>query len=400
MKNIIIYILSRKRIKDTISICAIVLGCIIIFSHCQSKATNLQSFEESNKLSITPINYKAVVYVPNSYIIDNLKKLLFSKPNQIYDTAQYEFYSLRSGRTRANNKEFILKLLKRPEISFLNENSEKSLNKMSKKSLIDWQKEIYAPENFIEKIITISKDKSSIAVKYKGISNDDETIFGDKYLPMEVSLQDSTYNILQTDLKSLNFYKSGIVVNFSQNSQSYIDELVNFLETKYELQNSGVSVIYPYSFLSQATKDFKIHFDTENPYLKGIYINKISIKNGKEGQINASFEIDNNNRALFPRSIQGTCIMTKENNIVQSMDNFNYKRENLSVTDIQIMNMLINVCQDSVAPKLINKSLVPTISGALMSVRFGEKEYATTIHSSNMRYYNNSVIYKINLNNE
>jgi hypothetical protein len=371
-----------------------VLFIVFSVSSCRNEAKQADNQNVHLKINqLVPKNNQAVFFVPNSYLEQLLTELIQSKTTELYDPRHFQIESLVHQKSSSTQKVFKLNLVKTQSFRL----SARQKLKRNRDLAIT---AIYAPENMKETQISISKNKEQISITAIEQEGKQILLYQQDLQGLSVLLTDTHFSIAQNDLKSVSFHNNGLIANFSDRSPSFFNEIASHLATDFRYQNAGISVILPFTFISDVTKEAKIYFETNNRYIKGTHLSDMSIKNGPNNTIDATFELNNDDSPFFHEAIRGKCVLEAKRNKVLSMGNFTYSADNLSSTEREQMNLLVKVCRDSIAAHLVNKSLAPTFNKALINFSVNEKQMSKKVHSSTISYFKNQMIYRIDLRNE
>lgn len=342
---------------------------------------------------LAPQNNQAIFFVPNSYLERLVAELVRTKAGELYDQSLYQIESFTHQRSSATAKVFKLSLVKSQGFKALS-------SQKSKTAQMNAINAIYSPQNLLDIEVTVNKTKDGVSITSKNPSGQQLVLFQQKLDKLSALLKDSLLTIEQEQLKNISFYGTGVIINFSDRNQTAIDEIVRHLDANYGFQHIGVSVILPFGFISSVTNGSKIYFQTDNASFKGTYLTGMAIRNGANNQILGSFKLNNDDNPLFREVISGECALEPTRNRVLSMGNFSYKADNLSATERAQMDLLVKICRDSIAAKLINHSLAPTFNKARLSFSAEGQQLSKRVYSSTISYFKDYMIYKINLRND
>ncbi|MFD1602927.1 hypothetical protein ACFSJW_07515 [Flavobacterium artemisiae] len=386
MKNITMSTALGKNKKVFLALFFFLI-CILLFAFTRLNKSKVFSVHLSDNQS-----GQALVFVPNSFLEKLIIKKILQNDSPVCDFKIYDFLSLEHKSTIGKKKTFRLALLKKS-------NFDSSDLTLSEKDLINSVRKNYAPENIIYKDIVLENNDMDLKLSTTNDTNQLFVIYQINLKPVCMSLKDENINITQKDLKSILYSDKGITANFSTIQEQVIREQIKYFESKAEYQNLGISVSFPFSFISSVTQSSKIYFYSGNPLLKNTYIKKMTIQKTSDHKvIKGTFEIDNDNPFLFPTALKGNCNLTTSQNKVISFDNFTFEHHNLSISEISRMNSLVKLCQDSIVPKLTNKRLVPTLDNSNLIINLPHIEMTNSIENSSISYFKENIIYKVNLN--
>lgn len=380
-------IVSGKKIKIIVLIVTVIMVAFSVTKAIDYLVST--SIRHKSQITNSECFQKAIVFIPNS-TIEQIVKLQALKSDVIYDHAIYDLLRVILKRSTTTKKEFVIELM-----------NKENFMKITSKGQVELDKEVstfYTNDNIKQLEGKLEKRGLRIYLSAKNIANESIKILNTDASTLKLKLIDANINLSNDGPSNISFTSSGILVDFNSSSNgSDNSELSTYFDQHSEYQNFGITVVYPYSFFSSVVSCSKIYFETNNPMLNGTFIKKLSVIDLNDSEVTADFTVNNLDQPLFLKPISGQWVLGRKQNNVKRVSPFSYNADGLSPSQQSVMETLIKVCNDSIGKKVIDFVIAPTVTNTDLKFFLENDSLTTKIRDSRISYFNNKIIYKINL---